>query len=161
MSFDINKWKKFLNENKGIVKAYHGSTRKGIEKFLLNKADPTSHSGFGLFFTDNESVADHYGRNIYQVSLDLKSGIGWDEAVPQDLLNKIEQDYSDLPQNLEGEGLMKWLRDKIGAVEGAQYLVEKGIDHYYHILDDPEDGIITYYKVLDDSVISNVEEMSK
>ena len=159
MSFDINKWKKFLNENK--VKAYHGSKTKGIKKFLLNKADPTSHSGFGLFFTDNESAADHYGRNIYQGSLDLKSGIGWNEAVPQDLLNKIKQDYSDLPENLKGEELMEWLKTKLGAVEGAKYLVEKGIDHYYHIVENSYDGKITYYKVLDDSVINNVEEMSK
>jgi hypothetical protein len=161
MSFDINKWKKFLNENE--VKAYHGSKTKGIKKFLLNKADPTSHSGFGLFFTDNLRDADHYGPNIYQVSLNVKpiTGIGWDEPVPQDLLNKIKQDYSDLPENLDGKELMEWLKSKLGAVEGAKYLVDKGVDHYYHKLDDPVDGMITAYKVLDDSVISDVKEMSK
>jgi hypothetical protein len=77
------------------------------------------------------------------------------------LLNKIKQDYSDLPENLDGEGLMKWLKSNLGAVEGAKYLVSKGVDHYYHELNDPVDGKITFYKVLDDSVISNVKEMSK
>jgi hypothetical protein len=190
MSFDINKWKKFLNENENNpIPAYHGSRTKGIKKFLLNKADPTSHSGFGLFFTDNESAAYHYGPNIYKVSLNVKpiTGIGWDKPVPQDLLDKIKQDISlnkipslkqnpsDLPENLDGEGLMEWLKSNLGAVEGtngavegtngavegAKYLVSKGIDHYYHKLDDPYDGKITFYKVLDDSVISNVKEMSK
>ena len=94
-------------------------------------------------------------------SHDRKSGIGWDEAVPQDLLNKIKQDYSDLPENLKGEELMEWLKSKLGAVEGAKYLVNKGIDHYYHKLGDPVDGKITYYKVLNDSVISDVKEVSK
>jgi hypothetical protein len=164
MSFDISKWKKFLNENEiKKIEAYHGSRTKGIEKFSLNKGDPTSHSGFGLFFTDNESAAYHYGPNIYKVTLALKRGIGWDEPLSKqpDLLNKIKQDYPDLTKNLDGEGLMEWLKSNLGAVKGAKYLVDKGIDHYYHKLNDPVDGKITFYKVLKDSVISDVKEMSK
>lgn len=54
------------------IKAYHGSDYK-IEKFIhFQKEFTNDQYGPGIYFTNKESLAQGYGKYIYEVKLDLK-----------------------------------------------------------------------------------------
>lgn len=55
-----------------VIKAYHGSNHI-IEKFIhFQKEFTNDQYGPGIYFTNKESLAQGYGRNVYEVKLDLK-----------------------------------------------------------------------------------------
>ena len=172
----------YLNEE--INYFYHGSAYE-FDQFDINKVgsgDGLNKFGYGLYFTDSESLAEYYasenykakgtGLNIYKVKLyELEYFYPWEEECSEEIYSNVirsltdlgyEKDANDMQEEYEEYGdrwpirsLYKWLASVFGSSkEVTKFLYKNGISGV--IADDIDDrGKI--YVAFSDRIIKIVD----
>ncbi len=163
---------------------YHGSAYK-FDRFDINKVgtgNGLNKFGYGLYFTDSESLAEYYasenykskgtGLNIYKVKLyELEYFYPWEEECSEEIYSNVirsltdlgyEKDANDMQEEYEEYGdrwpirsLYEWLASVFGSSkEVTKFLYKNGISGV--IADDIDDrGKI--YVAFSDRIIKIVD----
>jgi len=164
-----------------IESFYHGSPYE-FDTFDINKAgsgDGLNKFGYGLYFTDNEELANFYaseligkgkerGYNIYEVQLrDQENFYRWDEATPEDIYNKViqslenkgyESDAQEIKDDYESYG-DRWTIDSLYQFLEAIFKDKKKVTQFLNkngisgVIADDIDDRGTIYVAYADNII--------